>query len=101
MKNEIEELKEEIAELKEKIKYFEIDPDEIEEEFDYWLDDMYPEIFGHLASYILKEIDPIQYDELRNDYINSMEIEDYQPYKDLENELEDLENELEELENGE
>ena len=88
----------------------ELDPDDYEDQFDDMLDDNIPEIkIGTLTyspSYVLKNVDPTAYRCGLNDYVDSLDVEDSDEYKELQEEfdqlqsdIEDLENEIEDLEN--
>jgi len=106
--NELEELKmnEQVNELRKEIKRTELNiaskEDEIEqfdkydyesdfeESYDDMLDDSYPEVFNILPSRILRECDPIAYNEGLTNYIDSLELTDFGVYNELADELEYL-----------
>ena len=48
---------------------------------------------------ILQKIDSIAFREMLNNYLDTLDKNDFEEYQELEEELEELENELEELEN--
>ncbi|QXV77798.1 hypothetical protein bas59_0104 [Escherichia phage EduardKellenberger] len=98
-------LKKQIADLENKIDNFEIDEDKYDENYDEWLDEVYGEIMigniSFLPSRILKELDPIAYRCGFSDYIDSLDIEDDEEYRELQTELEEAKEELAELEENE
>ena len=141
MTNKIETLKSEIADLveqlnakkqdralnlallevkKEELDNYEIDPDEVEDNYKYCLNEMHEMPNGWAYSDVLEQMDPIMYRCGLNDYADSFDKEEFQDYKelqeefeefdnindhlndeifDIENEIEDLESELQDSEN--
>lgn len=141
MTNKIETLKSEIADLveqlntkkqeralnlaalevkKEELDNYEIDPDSLEESYKEALNESYEMPNGWDYADVLERMDPIMYRCGLNDYADSFEKEEFQDYKelqeefeefdnindhlndeifDIENEIEDLEAELQDLEN--
>jgi len=91
-------LKANIAELEQTIKDFEIDQDNYVEQYEELLDECHGDFMGMSASRILKVMDATAYRCGLNDYIDGIDIEDDERYKELQDELEELEDELEELE---
>ena len=88
----------------------ELDPDNYEDQFDESLDESIPEIeigcLTYSPSCVLKNVDPVAYRCSLNDFVNSLDVEDSDEYKALQEEIdqlqsdiEDLENEIEDLEN--
>ena len=92
--------------LQNQIDGFELDPDDYADQYDEMLDEVHGDFLGMNASYILKETDPTAYRCGLNDFVNSLDVEDSDEYKALQEEIdqlqsdiEDLENEIEDLEN--
>ena len=88
----------------------ELDPDDYVTQFDESLDESIPEIeigcLTYSPSHVLKNVDPTAYRCSLVDYIDSLDVEDSDEYKALQDEIdqlqsdiEDLENEIEDLEN--
>ena len=50
--------------------------EQIEEMYDEFLDDCFPELFGHSPSSILAEIDPVAYRCGLADFSDQFEVED-------------------------
>ncbi len=102
----------EIAKLEESIDYkndaitdkqseidgFELDESEYENQHDDMLDECYEAPFNMLPSTILEKCDPIMYAMSLSEYVDSIEIEETEAYKTLEEELETLKDELTDLE---
>lgn len=141
MTNKIETLKSEIADLveqlnakkqdralnlallevkKEELDNYEIDPDCIKDNYKECLNEMHEMPNGWDYADVLEQMDPIMYRCGLNDYADSFDKEEFQDYKelqeefeefdnindhlndeifDIENEIEDLEAELQDLEN--
>lgn len=141
MANKIETLKSEIATLveqlnskkqervlnlaslevkKQEMDDYEIDPDSVEENYKDCLNEMYDMPNGLDYADVLEKMDPIMYRCGLNDYADSFDKEEFEDYKelqeefdiigdihdqltdkifDLEQEVEDLESELQDLEN--
>lgn len=100
LKNRIAELEETIEEKKEEIENFELDPDNYEEQYIEMLDSEGTITAGGIKfdpSRVLKKLDPIAFSCGLNDWIDSLDKEDDENYKELLEELERLEEELEEL----
>ena len=87
-----EELQEEARDKQYEIDNFEIDRYDKEDQFCDMLDEAYPKLFNMLPSRILRECDPIMYNEELSNY--SMEVSDEPAYKELEDELEEIEGEI-------
>ena len=81
----------------------ELDPDDYEDEFDESLDESIPEIeIGSLTyspSHVLKNVDPVAYRCSLNDFLDSLDVEDSDEYKALQEEIDQLQSDIEELEN--
>ena len=87
----------------------EIDPDDYADQFDESLDesgDVSIAGYNYALSYALQVLDPTAYRCGLNDFVDSLDVEDSDEYKALQEEIdqlqsdiEDLENEIEDLEN--
>ena len=87
----------------------ELDPDDYEDQFDEMLDESGEIEIGCLTyspSHVLKNVDPVAYRCSLNDFVDSLDVEDSDEYKALQEEIdqlksdiEDLESEIEDLEN--
>ena len=107
---EIRKMQSQIADKEKQQEQIELDPDDYEDQFDESLDDSIPEIeigcLTYSPSHVLKNVDPTAYRCSLNDFIDSLDVEDSDEYKELQEEIdqlksdiEDLENEIEDLEN--
>ena len=114
--HEIRKMQALIADKEKQQSQIELDPYDYEDQFDDMLDESIPEIeIGSLTyspSHVLKYVDPVAYRCGLNDFVDSLDVEDSDEYKelqeeidqlksdieDLESEIEDLENQIEELE---
>ncbi len=107
---EIRKMQAMIANKEKQQNQIELDPDNYEDQFDGSLDESIPEIeigsFTYLPSRVLKNVDPTAYRCGLNDFVDSLDVEDSDDYKALQEEIdqlqsdiEDLENEIEDLEN--
>ncbi|NCB78512.1 MAG: hypothetical protein EOM41_00670 [Bacilli bacterium] len=108
--HEIRKMQSQIADKEKQQSNIELDPDDFADQFDDMLDDSTPEIeIGDLTyspSHVLKNVDPIAYRCSLNDFVDSLDVEDSDEYKALQEEIdqlqsdiEDLESEIEDLEN--
>ena len=108
--HEIRKMQSQIADKEKQQEQIELDPYDYEDQFDESLDDSIPEIeigcLTYSPSHVLKNIDPTAYRCSLNDFIDSLDVEDSDEYKALQEEIdqlksdiEDLENEIEDLEN--
>ena len=108
--HEIRKMQSQIADKEKQQEQIELDPDDYEDQFDESLDDSIPEIeIGSLTyspSHVLKNVDPTAYRCSLNDFVDSLDVEDSDEYKALQEEIdqlksdiEDLESEIEDLEN--
>ena len=99
-----------IADKEKQQNQIEIDPDDFADQFDESLDESIPEIeigcLTYSPSHVLKNVDPVAYRCGLNDFVDSLDIEDSDQYKALQEEIdqlqaliEDLESEIEDLEN--
>ena len=113
MSNKIETLKSEIADLieqinakkqdralnlaslevkREEIDNYEIDPDSIEDSYKEALDESYEMPNGWSYSDVLERMDPIMYRCGLYDYADSFDKEEFEDYKELQEEFEEIEN---------
>lgn len=113
MTNKIETLQSEIADLieqinakkqeralnlaslevkREEIDNYEIDPDYIEDSYKEALDESYEMPNGWSYSDVLEQMDPIAYRCGLNDYADSFDKEEFQYYKELQEEFEEFDN---------
>ena len=108
--HEIRKMQALIADKEKQQSQIELDPDDYEDQFDEYLDESIPEIeivcLTYSPSRVLKNVDPVAYRCGLNDFVNSLDVEDSDEYKALQEEIdqlqsdiEDLENEIEDLEN--
>ena len=98
----IDEVKEEIEELEKEIDRFELDPDNYGELYDEALNEGGPVRIGSLEydpARVLREVDPIAYRCGLLDFVDSMELEDSDEYREMVERLEELQDELTDLEN--
>ena len=81
----------------------ELDPDDYEDQFDESLDESIPEIeigcLTYSPSHVLKNVDPTAYRCGLNDFIDSLDVEDSDEYKALQEEIDQLQSDIEDLEN--
>lgn len=113
MTNKIETLKSEIADLveqlnakkqdralnlallevkKEELDNYEIDPDEVEDNYKYCLNEMHELPNGWDYADVLERMDPIMYRCGLNDYADGFDKEEFQDYKELQEEFEEFDN---------
>lgn len=113
MTNKIETLKSEIAALveqlnakkqdralnlaflevkKEELDNYEIDPDEVEDNYKDCLNDMCEMPNGWDYADVLERMDPVMYRCGLNDYADSFDKEEFQDYKELQEEFEEFDN---------
>ena len=108
--HEIRKMQAMIADKEKQQEQIELDPDDYEDQFDESLDDSIPEIeigcLTYSPSHVLKNVDPTAYRCSLNDFVDSLDVEDSDEYKALQEEIdqlksdiEDLESEIEDLEN--
>ena len=80
----------------------ELDPDDYEDQFDDMLDESIPEIeigsLTYLPSHVLKNVDPTAYRCSLNDFVDSLDVEDSDEYKELQEEIDQLKSDIEDLE---
>ena len=84
---------------------YEIDPNEYEEEYDEFLNEVHEEVKIGCCTFdparVLKELDPIAYNEGLKDYVNNISIEDEELYqekvKDLQEQIDLIEELIEEI----
>ena len=81
----------------------ELDPDDYEDQFDDLLDESIPEIeigcLTYSPSHVLKNVDPTAYRCGLNDFVDSLDVEDSDEYKALQDEIDQLQSDIEDLEN--
>ena len=92
-------LTEELEELNKQRDELDIDPDEFTEQYDDCLNEVCGGCvkIGSLeydAGRALREVDPIAYCCGLNDYVDGIEIEETEAYKDLTEEIEELESKI-------
>lgn len=113
MLNKIETLKSEIADLveqlntkkqeralnlaslevkKEELDTYEIDPDLVEDNYKDCLNEMHEMPNGWEYADVLERMDPVAYRCGLNDYADSFDKEDFQAYKELQEEFEEFDN---------
>ena len=108
--HEIRKIQSQIADKEKQQEQIELDPDDYGDQFDESLDESIPEIeigcLTYSPSHVLKKVDPIAYRCGLNDFANSLDVEDSDKYKALQEEIdqlksniEDLKSEIEDLEN--
>ena len=108
--HEIRKMQSQIADKEKQQDQIELDPDDYEDQFDESLDESIPEIeigcLTYSPSHVLKNIDPTAYRCGLNDFVDSIDVEDSDEYKalqdeidQLESDIKDLESEIEDLEN--
>jgi len=98
-RQELEMARARLKELARDLDIFEPDVDELD--YDEWLDELYePYECGVTiyASDALKNCDPIAYRCGFNDYINSLDPEDFEEYRDIKEEIDELESDIFDLE---
>lgn len=109
LQNKKEELKAELKEKSDLLERMELDPvgymDSVDFEslYDESLDDLYKDECEALpvcisGSELIKEHDPVMYRSWFNDFVDGLNVEDFQEYQDFLEEISDLEEEIEELE---
>ena len=92
-----------VSDLESQQSKIELDPDDYEDQFDDMLDESMQEIdIGGLTyspSHVLKNVDPTAYCCGLIDYIDSLDVEDSDEYKALQDEIDQLQSDIEDLEN--
>lgn len=76
----------------------EIDPDDYEDQYCESLDESYGEFMGYCASHILKNVDPTAYRCGLLDYVDSIDVEDQDAHKELQEEIASIESDIEDKE---
>lgn len=75
-----------------------------QERYNEMLDEVYGDVticgYTYDSSYALKEVDPIAYQCGKNDWLDSLDNDEFDEYKELVSKLEELESELYDLENS-
>ena len=91
-----------VSDLEKQQEQIELDPDNYEDQFDDMLDESIPEIeigcLTYLPSQVLKAVDPTAYRCGLIDYIDSLDVEDSDEYKELQEEIDQLKSDIEDLE---
>lgn len=103
MKN-LNELQERLEELQTELESFEINQDEYEDQYCDMLDEVSTVQIGSLSydpSTVLREVDPIAYRCGLNDYVDSLDVEDDEKYKELQEQIEEIESQISDLEEEE
>lgn len=100
--HEIRKMQAQIADKEKQQSQIELDPDDYVTQFDESLDESVPEIeIGSLTyspSHVLKNVDPVAYRCSLNDFVDSLDVEDSDEYKALQEEIDQLESDIEDLE---
>lgn len=91
-----------VSDLESQQEQIELDPDDYEDQFDEFLDESTPEIeigcLTYSPSHVLKKVDPIAYRCGLNDFVDSLDVEDSDEYKELQEEIDQLQSDIEDLE---
>ena len=99
--HEIRKMQALIADKEKQQSQIELDPDDYEDQFDESLDDSIPEIeigcLTYSPSHVLKNVDPVAYRCGLNDFLDSLDIEDSDEYKELQSEIDDIQDEIDQL----
>lgn len=93
-----QEIENRIAEIEDELKYFEIDPEDYEEQYREFLNEFGEVQIGNLRfepARVVEELDPIAYRCGLNDFVDGLDIEDDPRYQELVEELEEFKSELE------
>ena len=92
-----------VSDLEKQQEQIELDPDDYEDQFDESLDESIPEIeigcLTYSPSPVLKNVDPTAYRCSLNDFVDSLDVEDSDDYKALQDEIDQLKSDIEDLEN--
>jgi predicted nucleic acid-binding Zn-ribbon protein len=100
--HEIRKLQDQIKDKESQQNSIELDPDNYKDQFDDSLDDSIPGIeigcLTYSPSHVLKNVDPVAYRCGLNDFIDSLDVEDSDEYKALQEEIEDIQDEIDQLE---
>jgi predicted nuclease with TOPRIM domain len=98
----LEEIESELDEVTEKMDNFEIDPYDFEDRYQDMINDCYGDVnlggMSWSADYVLRELDPTMYKCGLLDYVDSIDKEDVEKYKELMEEQEELEKSKEKIE---
>ena len=99
---EIRKMQAMIADKEKQQSQIELDPDDYVTQFDESLDESIPEIeIGSLTyspSHVLKKVDPTAYRCGLNDFVDSLDVEDSEQYKELQEQIDSLEDNISDLE---
>ena len=100
--HEIRKMQAQIADKEKQQSNIEIDPDDYEDQFDDMLDESTQEIeigcLTYSPSHVLKNVDPTAYRCSLNDFVDSLDVEDSDEYKELQEEIDQLKSDIEDLE---
>lgn len=100
--HEIRKIKALIADKEKQQEQIELDPDDYEDQFDDMLDESIPEIeigcLTYSPSRVLKNVDSVAYRCGLVDYIDSLDVEDSDEYRELQEEIDQLKSDIEDLE---
>ena len=90
-----------VSDLEKQQSQIELDPDNYKDQFDDGLDESIPEIkigrLTYLPSHVLKAVDPTAYRCSLIDFVDSLDVEDSDEYKSLQEEIDDIQDEIEQL----
>ena len=101
LKKELKALQELKIDTQKDIDNFEVNPYDYEDQYCEAIDEGGPVRIGSLeytASYVLREIDPIAYRCGLNDYVDGIDREEVDAYKELTEALESIEGKIEDIE---
>ena len=102
IESKLSDLRFHVSDLESQQGKIELDPDDYEDQFDDMLDESIPEIeIGSLTyspSHVLKNVDPTAYRCGLNDFVDSLDVEDSDEYKELQEEIDQLKSDIEDLE---
>ena len=91
-----------IADKEKQQSQIELDPDDFADQFDDSLDESIPEIeigcLTYSPSHVLKNVDPVAYRCSLNDFVDSLDVEDSEQYKELQEQIDSLEDAISDLE---
>ena len=101
--HEIRKIQSQIADKEKQQEQIELDPDDVADQFDESLDESIQEIeigcLTYSPSHVLKKMDPTAYRCGLIDFIDSLDVEDSEQYKELQDEIDQLQSDIEDLEN--
>lgn len=98
LEKQIEAVQAKIEDKQTEIDGFEISEYVDENQYDTMLDEVYGDVeiagLSYSTSRALEQLDPIAYRTGYNDWLDSLDLEDVQEYRELQDELEELKGEL-------